>query len=59
MKLISFLLSADGQADIMLHPRTSGKSRSYLRIVDSVDDCIQRNQGELLAENGLSQLLIS
>ena len=50
------LLSADGQADIMLHPRTPGKSRS---LVDFVDDCRQRNQEEILAENGLSQSLIS
>ena len=53
------LLSADGLANIMLHPWTPGKSRPYLRIVNFVDDCIQRNQEELLAENGLSQLLIS
>ena len=52
----SSLLSVDGQADIVLHPRTPGKSRSYLRIVDFVDDCIQRNQEEFLAENRLSQL---
>ena len=52
----SSLLSADGQADIMLHPRTPGMSRSYLRMDDFMDDCIQRNQEEFLAENRLPQL---
>ena len=52
----SSLLTADRQADIMLHPRTPGMSRSYLGMDDFVDDCIQRNQEEFFAENGLPQL---
>ena len=52
------LLTADGQANLLLKPKTGGKS-SYLRICDFIDSIIPQDSEKPLLENGQTRLLLN
>ena len=54
----SNLLTADGQAKLLLQPKTPA-GKSYFKITDFVDSIIQTNHEEVLTENSVSRLLIN